>query len=99
MSRVGIVIVNYRTPALVIDCLRSLVEEVKALPNCRAVVVENCSGDDSAARIGAAIAKEGWGAWAELLPVAKNAGFAGGNNAAIVPLLAESPRFDYILLL
>lgn len=99
MSRVGIVIVNYRTPALVIDCLRSLADEVKALPGCRVVVVENCSGDDSAERIGAAIAKENWTAWAELLPAPKNAGFAGGNNAAIVPLLKETPRLDYLLLL
>src|SRR5581483_366834 len=83
MSRVGIVIVNYRTPALVIDCLRSLADEAKALPGGRVVVVENCSGDDSANRIGAAIDQERWSAWAELLPLAQNAGFAGGNNAAI----------------
>lgn len=99
MSRVGIVIVNYRTADLVIDCLRSLAQEVQSLPGCKVVVVENCSGDDSAARIGQAIATEGWSAWADLLPLGKNAGFAGGNNAAIGPLLAESPRFDYILLL
>lgn len=99
MSRIGIAIVNYRTPGLVIDCLRSLTDEVKSLAGCRVTVVENASGDDSAARIGQAIQNEGWAEWAELMVVGQNAGFAGGNNAAIRPLLKADPPPDYILLL
>lgn len=93
-----IVIVNYRTPGLVVDCLRSLVEEVRAETDCRVVVVENASGDGSAETIGNAIKSEGWD-WAELLVLDRNLGFAGGNNAALRPLLAAPQRPDYILLL
>src|SRR5262249_13663738 len=93
-----IVIVNYRTPGLVVDCLRSLAEEVRAEPNCRDALVENASGDGSAEMIGGAIKSEGWG-WAELLVLERNLGFAGGNNAALRPLLAEARPPDYILLL
>lgn len=99
MKSVRIVIVNYRTPGLVIDCLRSLTEEVQALGDCKVVVVENASGDDSAERIGAAIRDTGWQSWVELLVVEKNLGFAGGNNAALRPMLAVPRPPDYVLLL
>jgi GT2 family glycosyltransferase len=93
-----IVIVNYRTPGLVVDCLRSLVEEVRTEKDCRVVVVENASGDNSAETIGNAIRAEGW-SWAELMVLDRNLGFAGGNNAALRPLLASPQPPDYILLL
>src|SRR5205823_9453812 len=74
-------------------------EEVRAEDDWRAVVVENASGDGSAAKIGAAIRAAGWGDWAELLPADRNLGFAGGNNAALRPLLAAPQPPDYVLLL
>lgn len=99
MTSVRIVVVNYRTPDLVVGLLRSLVDEVRALGDCRVVVVENASGDNSAQVIGKAIESEGWGSWAGLMVLDQNKGFAGGNNAALRPLLAESPPPDYLLLL
>ena len=57
-----VVIVNYRSAGLTIDCLRSLAPEVAGHPKARVVVVtENASGDDSAERLAAAIELEGWG--------------------------------------
>jgi N-acetylglucosaminyl-diphospho-decaprenol L-rhamnosyltransferase len=99
MKSTRIVIVNFKTPGLVIDCLRSLVEEVRAAGDCQVIVVENGSPDDSAQRLEAAIRTEQWGGWAKLLVLDKNLGFAGGNNAALRPLLAESKPADYFLLL
>src|SRR4051794_28863655 len=99
MPSCSIVIVNFRTPGLVIDCLRSLADEVRAGDTFRVVVVENGSGDDSAERIGKAIAENGWGAWAEQMVVEKNLGFAGGNNVACQPILAAPQPPDYLLLL
>ncbi len=99
MHRLRIVIVNYRTPGLVIDCLRSLEAEVRAEGDWRVIVVENASGDGSTEQIWKAIQAEHWGDWAEVLPLDKNLGFAGGNNAALRPVLAEKPRPDYVLLL
>ncbi len=94
-----VVIVSYRSAGLVIDCLRSLAPEVASLSDCKVVVVENASGDDSIERLGTAITSSGWSAWVELLPSPRNGGFAAGNNVALRPLLAAGRPPDYVLLL
>ena len=94
-----VVIVNYRTAGLVVDCLRSLEAEVAASPGTRVVVVENASGDDEAERLASAIRAEGWGGWATLVVAARNGGFAAGNNVAIGPSLASSTPPDLVWLL
>ena len=99
MQRLSIIIVNYRTPDLVIACLRSLVDEVQAVGPCRVLVVENGSGDDSAVRIASAIQGEGWQSWVELVPLEQNRGFAGGNNVALRSVLASPDQPEYVLLL
>jgi GT2 family glycosyltransferase len=94
-----VVIVNYRTPNLTIDSLRSLVSEVQALPDTRVVVTDNKSGDGSVEQIGTAIETEGWSEWASLMPLERNGGFAYGNNAAIRPALQSTNPPPYVLLL
>jgi GT2 family glycosyltransferase len=96
--RLLIVIVNYRTTDLTVDCLRSLAAEVGPA-GARAVVTDNLSGDDSVKRIATAIAENGWSAWASLLPLNHNGGFACGNNAGIRPAMESSDPPDYVLLL
>jgi GT2 family glycosyltransferase len=98
MARLRIVIVNYRTPRLVIDCLRSLGPEVRAERNAYVVVVDNDSRDGSAEAINNAIAEKGWGEWVEVLAFDRNLGFAGGNNVALRRILVP-PAPDYVLLL
>ncbi|MEM1447033.1 MAG: glycosyltransferase family 2 protein [Planctomycetota bacterium] len=98
-TTVRIVIVNFRTPGLTIDCLASLEPELQDLPGAHVVVVEGGSGDDSAAQLQQAIAEHAWSSWVTLDVRQDNAGFAGGNNAALVPALAESPAPEFILLL
>lgn len=87
-----VAIVNYRTTELAIDSLRSLPDEVAALPGTRVVVVDNASGDDSVDRLTEAIRANGWESWAAVLPLDYNGGFAAGNNAAIPPALASVGR-------
>jgi len=94
-----IVVVNYRTAAQTIDCLRSLVGEVAPFGDCRVQIVDNASGDGSVEVIQAAIDSEGWGPWVTLLPLTHNGGFAFGNNAAIRSALAGSSPCRYVLLL
>ena len=94
-----VVIVNYKTPELTIDCLKSLVSEVQSLPGIRVVVTDNASSDRSAEQIQTAIDTNGWGEWASLMPLEKNGGFAFGNNEAIRPALESSNPPFYILLL
>jgi GT2 family glycosyltransferase len=94
-----IVIVNYRTAGLAQDCLRSLQDEVGTVAGTRVVVTDNASGDDSVARLEAAVRANGWAAWASIRPLERNGGFAAGNNAAIRPALAEADPPRYVLLL
>ncbi|WP_439621373.1 glycosyltransferase family 2 protein [Gemmata sp.] len=96
-ARVAVVVVNYNTAGLTVDCLASLATE----PGVRAVVVDNASPDGSGARIAAAIAANGWGGWTEFLPAGRNGGFAAGNNVALRAIFAAAPadRPDYVLLL
>jgi len=89
-----IVIVNYGTASLVIDCLRSIDTEVHKLPNLKVVVVDNASVDDSADVIAAAITDKQWGEWAELVHSSANNGFSAGNNIGI-----KHHQADYYLLL
>ncbi|MBX3357083.1 MAG: glycosyltransferase family 2 protein [Phycisphaeraceae bacterium] len=94
-----VVIVNYRTADLVIDCLRSLASEVAALPGTRVVVTDNASGDGSAEKIRAAIDGQGMAAWARVQPLERNGGFAYGNNAAIRGALGGPDAPELVMLL
>jgi N-acetylglucosaminyl-diphospho-decaprenol L-rhamnosyltransferase len=94
-----VVIVNYRTGPLVVRCLESLQREIEDNPGCRVCVVDNCSGDDSAAVIQQAIDARGWSGWVELLHSPRNGGFAAGNNVALAPALraADAPPTFWLL--
>jgi len=97
--KVLVVVVNYRTPGLTIDCLESLAADGGLPADSRVVVTDNASGDDSCPRIQTAIDERGWSKWAKLMPLPLNGGFAYGNNEAIRPALLVSDRPDYVLLL
>ncbi len=94
-----IVIVNYRTADLVVDCLRSLAPQTGDLGSGRVVIADNASGDGSVEKLHAAIATSGWSAWAEVLPLPRNGGFAYGNNAGIRVALEAGQPADYVMLL
>ena len=94
-----VVIVNYRTPGLTVDCLASLAAPGGLPADSGVVVTDNLSGDDSVRRIGDAIAERGWQAWATLQPLPRNGGFAYGNNEAIRPALAGPDKPEFVLLL
>jgi N-acetylglucosaminyl-diphospho-decaprenol L-rhamnosyltransferase len=96
-----VVIVNYRTAGLTIDCLRSLQSDVGAAAgySVRVVVTDNDSRDDSISRLQGLVAAEGWHDWVTIQPLERNGGFAYGNNAAIRPALSSSDPPEYIWLL
>lgn len=99
MSSAWIVIVNYRTAELAIDCLRALSTQANDLAGNRFVVVDNASGDGSIEKLSAAIERAGWSSWATVMPLERNGGFAFGNNASIRTALASVKLVDYIMLL
>jgi hypothetical protein len=98
-SHLLVVVLNYRTADLTIDCLRSIAAEVQTLPGVRVVVTDNNSGDDSVDKIQAALTAHDWQTWASLMPLDRNGGFAFGNNAAIRIALQSAHPPAYILLL
>jgi GT2 family glycosyltransferase len=76
LTSLSIIIINYKTPQLVIDCLRTIYEETVDL-SFEVIVVDNASGDDSREMIGRAFPSVRW------IQMDYNAGFARANNAAI----------------
>jgi GT2 family glycosyltransferase len=94
-----VVILNYRTADLTIDCLDSLADEIRAIPGSYVVVTDNASNDGSVEKIASAIDTNQWHAWVKLMPLEHNGGFAFGNNAAIRPALESTVLCPYVLLL
>lgn len=94
-----VAIVNYCTFDLTIDCLRSLEAEAVGRPRLQVVIADNASPDASGPAIADAIARNGWSAWARLMQLPRNGGFAYGNNAVVREgLAAESkPRYFWLL--
>ncbi len=82
----GVVIINYRTPALIRDCLTALGPELDAL-DARVAVVDNFSNDGSADDIERWLAgHEPWKRRAALIRSDTNSGFSGGNNQGVAAL-------------
>lgn len=91
--QLSIVIVNFRTPVLVTDCLETLLPELAEL-DAKVVVVDNRSGDDSPEIIRKWLTVHDTGNKVLLVQSSTNAGFAGGNNIGIKALRADT----YLLL-
>lgn len=78
-----VVIVNYCTPALALACLRSLEKIVHPGLDVSAVVIDNCSGDDSADILQYGLAQMDLPVPASFMQSARNGGFAYGNNEVL----------------
>lgn len=87
------VVLNYKTPGLVSDCLATLAQELDHAHDV-AVVVDNCSGDGSADQIESSLNENGWNEWAVLVRSEVNGGFSAGNNVGMQAVDAE----NYLLL-
>lgn len=91
--RLLVVIINYKTPDLVIGALESLVAELDPLID-RTIVVDNYSDDGSTQKIEAVIKDKNWQNRVELIQSPVNGGFSAGNNIGI-----KASEADYYLLL
>jgi GT2 family glycosyltransferase len=88
-----VVVVNYETPDLVIQCLTSLINEIEG-SNSRIVVVDNCSRDNSLEKLQDWILNNNEFRLTQLIRAESNLGFSNGNNLGILAVNA-----DYYLLL
>lgn len=91
-NSVAIIILNYKTPDLVIECLQSIEEVLEN--NYYVVVVDNDSCDGSTDIISKAISSNGWIDSVECVESGVNGGFSFGNNFGVLRVNAE-----YYLLL
>ncbi len=91
----AVVIVNYRTPELVIQCLSSLMPELVGL-SAKAVVVDNDSNDGSFSALSKAVSDFDHEYRSKILLIESsfNGGFSAGNNIGIRAVEASS----YMLL-
>lgn len=95
--KIAIVVVNYRTPELVIDGLRSL--RADAEQGGIAVYVGDAdSRDESVERISQFIAEEGLD-WALCYDIGRNGGFAFGNNHILRTHVLSDPEVTHIYFL
>jgi GT2 family glycosyltransferase len=97
--RVLVVTVNYRTAALVERSLEALAAERALVPGLACAIVDNASGDGSAAALERAIAARGYGAWARVVVEPRNRGFGAGNNVVLREALAGGDAPELFLLL
>ncbi len=82
MKRLCVVIINYRTVDLVMDCLKTLVQQLDH--SCdKIVIVDNNSGGDNVERLADAIDNQGLSDIVTLVPALTNGGFSAGNNIGI----------------
>lgn len=94
---VAIVIVTFKSAALTINCLKSIVPELSSPGlHIRVVVVDNSSEDY--APIMAVASENGWSAWLTVIRSPRNGGFAFGNNIGIAHIFSEKPPC-YVYLL
>lgn len=91
--RLGIVIINYRTPELVKQCLKSMMDQLEAADACVAIV-DNASGDGSVEDLTAWLQALEGRQRLQLIASPENTGFSGGNNIGLNALQA-----DFYLLL
>lgn len=91
--QIAVVVINYKTPTLTIDCLESLLLELADL-RAKVVVVDNASLDQSCEFIRRWLANHDRLHQVDLVEFPVNGGFSAGNNVGICHVEA-----DYYLLL
>jgi GT2 family glycosyltransferase len=96
---IAVVIVNYRTAQLTVDCLRSIALDGWLPAQGHGIVVDNASADESMAIIEQEVANNCWNEWVELVPASRNGGFAYGNNVGIRRAMESTGKPRYFLLL
>ncbi|MDB4915865.1 MAG: hypothetical protein JWM95_3509 [Gemmatimonadetes bacterium] len=89
---VAVVIVNYRTPALTIDCVRSVFQS--SAVTVHVVIVDNASADDSVEQFHARFAVE---PRVTVIARSTNDGYTGGNNVGLEHARGLGARFALVL--
>lgn len=87
-KKLCVVIVNYKTPFLALDCIRSLQDQLDHTAD-HIVIVDNNSGDNNVAIIKEGIEQRGLSGLVTIKISPENNGFSSGNNIGIKSVIAE----------
>ncbi|WP_242139337.1 MULTISPECIES: glycosyltransferase family 2 protein [unclassified Sphingomonas] len=98
-TKIAVIIVNYRTPALALSAARALIPERAGNPTLRVVIVDGGSGDNSADVLQAGVVDPALAGWVDVLALPINGGFGWANNQAIQRLLQSDDAPDYFHVL
>lgn len=93
MSRVAVIIVNYKTGHLLEASLLRLQSARATQPDLQVFIVDNCSPDDSVSVIEATITRHSLDTWVHLVAHDVNGGFAAGNSVGVNRAIS-TPGFD-----
>ena len=96
-AKIAIVVVNYKTPELVTDCLQSLASAAEDL-DLHVFIGDADSQDGSVALISDYIERENL-SWAQCFAIGRNGGFAYGNNAVVTAHVLPDPDFTFVYFL
>jgi GT2 family glycosyltransferase len=94
-----VVIVNFRTPEMVLQCLESLSLERKVFPLLRVAVIDNNSADGSVECMRSGVTNRGWEKWTKIIASDQNPGFGAGNNWILREDLASDWPADFYFIL
>jgi len=92
---VAIIIVNYKTPELVNECLASLAKEPEAVEQYR-VFVGDADSQDGSTEIISRYIEENDIQFATCFDIGGNHGFAYGNNYILKTRVLPDPQFRYV---
>lgn len=98
LTRLAVIIVNYRTPDLALACARAAADAAPGFAALDVLIVDGGSGDGSAERIAAALGEAPAPA-VRLLALDINGGFGFANNRGMRDIAAAAPLPDYFVLL
>jgi len=89
MKELAIIILNYRTPQLTLNCLDSLALQINPEQH-HVILVDNASGDESVRIFRETIEQKHWQQWLTLIVSETNGGFSTGNNLGIQAIEANA---------
>ncbi len=87
-KRLCVVIVNYNTAQLTLNCIESLTGQIDCSKD-RVVVVDNNSEETDIQHLKRGVEKAGLSTWVTIIASPVNGGFAAGNNLGIKAVQAE----------
>ena len=87
-KRLCVVIVNYRTASLVLDCIETLREQLDHDLD-HIVVVDNNSGGEDVPTIKAGLGERGLSSLVTVVASPENGGFSAGNNIGVRAVMAD----------